>query len=387
MGHVLTVQCKLNVSDEQRESINDTLQAFAEACNFVHQNTPESFGNAMRLQTLMYQNVRARFGLSANLTCQVMIRVAGNRKAAKATKSTIKTFRPTSIGYDARIFSFRERDWTASLTLLHGRERFTLAIRNYQQGLLAGKTPKSCTLAKRKDGSFYVNIQIESPAPDPYSGEKVIGIDLGRRDIAHTSEGQSFSGETITCLRDHYSKVRASIQKKASKGTRSTRRRARAILKRLSGRERRFQTWRNHTISHRLVQHAFKHKAILALEDLTGIRSRANLQPRNKTERRRGNSWAFYQLRFFLEYKARKYGVPLVLVNPAYTSQMCHRCYRIGLRTGKAFVCTYCDLKCDADLNGAINISLLGAAVTRPDRGPVLACSRDQGCQKPPALA
>ncbi|WP_311736813.1 zinc ribbon domain-containing protein [Streptomyces sp. TLI_185] len=44
------------------------------------------------------------------------------------------------------------------------------------------------------------------------------------------------------------------------------------------------------------------------------------------------NSWAFAQLAAFIEYKARRVGVPLVYVDPAYTSQECSRCHHIDKR-------------------------------------------------------
>ena len=78
---------------------------------------------------------------------------------------------------------------------------------------------------------------------------------------------------------------------------------AKRLLKRLSGKERRFQTWVNHSISRAIINRAIKTNSAIAIEDLTGIRKRTNKQPRNKAERRRSNSWAFYQLRLFLEYK------------------------------------------------------------------------------------
>ncbi|MEB3883175.1 IS200/IS605 family accessory protein TnpB-related protein, partial [Lyngbya sp. CCY1209] len=79
----------------------------------------------------------------------------------------------------------------------------------------------------------------------------------------------------------------------------------------------RYQTWVNHNISRRIVDSAYSANQAIALEDLTGIRERTNLQRRSKTERRRSNSWAFYQLRMFIDYKATAKGVPVVLVNPA----------------------------------------------------------------------
>jgi IS605 OrfB family transposase len=68
-------------------------------------------------------------------------------------------------------------------------------------------------------------------------------------------------------------------------------------LRRLSGREQRFQKWLNHNISKQLVQEAKQIGADLAFEDLTNIRESLNKKPRSKTERRRTNNWAFYQLR------------------------------------------------------------------------------------------
>jgi hypothetical protein len=46
----------------------------------------------------------------------------------------------------------------------------------------------------------------------------------GRRDIAVTSEGDTWSGQDIQQVRDKFNRVRASVQKRASKGTRSSRR-------------------------------------------------------------------------------------------------------------------------------------------------------------------
>jgi len=121
----------------------------------------------------------------------------------------------------------------------------------------------------------------------------------------------------------------------------------------------------------------------IALEDLMGIRERTNREPRTKTERRRSNAWAFYQLRSVLAYKCVAAGVPLVLVNPAYTSQMCHTCLHMGERSGKKFAClnAACRWCGDADLNGAKNIAVMGLLLNAP-HGPWSSCpvaGRSQG--------
>ena len=303
MEQVLTLVCKLNPAPQQVAQIEATLKAFADAYNYANEQVKPQITSKTTIQNLVYQDLRSLFGLSANLAVRACARVGANRKTAKQKNKPVKFFKPTSADYDARIFAFRQKDWTVSLTLCDGREHIKLDVGNYQRGKLKGKKPTSAQLCKHRDGSYYIHIQIKDEVPEPLKPTNVIGVDFGRRDIAVTSNGDKWDGKQITEVRDRYAKVRASLQQKASKGTRSTRRRARRILQRLSGRERRFQQWLNHQISYRLIQQAKANKAAVAIENLTGIRERTNSQPRNKVERRRSNSWSFYQLRSFLEYK------------------------------------------------------------------------------------
>ncbi|GGY01396.1 hypothetical protein GCM10010384_01190 [Streptomyces djakartensis] len=61
----------------------------------------------------------------------------------------------------------------------------------------------------------------------------------------------------------------------------------------------------------------------IALEELTGIRERVRLR---KPQRATHSSWSFAQLGQFIAYKARRAGVPVVYVDPAYTSRTCAEC-------------------------------------------------------------
>ena len=178
------------------------------------------------------------------------------------------------------------------------------------------------------------------------------------------------------------------MQRKATQGTRTPRRRCREILKRLSGREQRYQAWLNHNISKAIIDEAKQTQSFVAIEDLTGIRERTNQKPRSKTERRRSNSWAFYQLRSFLEYKGVKEGIEVIAVNPAYTSQTSHCCLHIGIRTEKKFKCSnkQCGRLGDADSNGSKMIALVGQSVRLPGGSALLSCTVKLGLQKAAAL-
>ncbi|MGA5136029.1 IS200/IS605 family accessory protein TnpB-related protein [Streptomyces azureus] len=68
-----------------------------------------------------------------------------------------------------------------------------------------------------------------------------------------------------------------------------------------------------------------------SLEDLTGVRERVRLR---KSRRATHSSWSFHQLGQFIAYRARKVGVPVVHVDPAYTSVPAPSAATSAQRTG-----------------------------------------------------
>jgi IS605 OrfB family transposase len=142
----------------------------------------------------------------------------------------------------------------------------------------------------------------------------------------------------------------------------------------------------NHQISKRIVAEAERTGRGIAVEDLGGIRGRVRLR---KPQRATLHSWAFAQLGQFLAYKAEQVGVVFVQVDPAYTSQQCHRCGSIdkkNRRSQASFICGRCGFVGHADHNAARNIAQRGVVcwgeVMRPDAAPTLAASQG-GSSKP----
>jgi IS605 OrfB family transposase len=369
MTQSLSVKCKLIVPVEFRLKVDETLRGFADACNQILDVAKrDNCWNTTKLHHKVYKPVREATGLKANHVCQAIRRVINNAKAVKQ----IHKFRPTSISLDIRTFKYVESEQVVGITLKCGRIDFQLSIGGYQIALLRGQTLTSATLNKSKQGEYYINFVVELETPPTGKTPKVIGVDLGRRDIATTSTGKSWNGSQLQSVRARFSKVRANVQRKRSRNSRR-------LQRRLNGRERRFQEWLNHNISKQLVTEAKQSGSALAFEDLTGIRESLNVKPRSKTERRRTNNWAFYQLRLFVNYKAAVAGVLVVFVPPAYTSQTCSRCRHVhpekgkSYRNGKQFKCGHCAFEHDADINAAINIADLGGAVSLP-RSPGMTC-------------
>lgn len=366
MTQSISVKCKLIVPSNIRPQVDETLEGFADACNQILVIAKkEKCYNTTKLHHLVYKPVRAATGLKANHVCQAIRRVVGNSKAVKQ----VHVFRPTSIALDVRTFKYVEDGQTVGITLKSGRVNFKLSIGGYQIALLRGQILTSATLNKTRQGDYYINFVVEIGTPPTGKTPKIIGIDLGRRDIATTSTGKAWNGSKLQTTRAKFSRVRASLQSKRTIG-------ARRLLKRLSGKEARFQKNINHTISRHLVNEAKQSRSAIAFEDLTGIRDSAKVK--GFEQRRAHHSWAFYQLRLFTNYKAAIAGVPIILVNPRYTSKTCHSCMHIGNRQAKSFKCV--NVKCgwagDADHNAANVISLLGGSVSIPER-PFLSCLLD----------
>lgn len=193
----LTVKCKLVLSDEERAAIDATMEAFAAACNDAIAVGREIGSTSnVRIHGECYYDLREKHGLTANLAVRAIARAAGILKVKKRKNSTV---RPTSIDYDARIFSFRESDWTVSLSTVNGRIRVPIDIGDYQRDLLRGRKPTSAVVFKARTGGYYVGIHVdvETPPPDLEEEHGWIGVDLGIVQLATLDDGTAFSAEQV----------------------------------------------------------------------------------------------------------------------------------------------------------------------------------------------
>src|SRR5262249_56729084 len=119
----------------------------------------------------------------------------------------------------------------------------------------------------------------------------------------------------------------------------------------------RFQKDTNHCISKALVKKAAVSRKAIALEDLSGIQARTTVRREHRYER---HSWAFFQLRQYISYKAAQAGVAVYLVDPRNTSRICSacgHCEQANRKSQAEFLCQRCGFATNADYNAALNIS------------------------------
>jgi putative transposase len=267
-----------------------------------------------------------------------------------------------SIRYDARTYRLMSLD-RVSLNTLQGRVVCKMILGKRQHDMLVDPAWKigGADLTWRR-GTYYLNVTQSKDTPPVIETSDTIGIDLGVVQLATDSTGEPFSGTKVHEVRIRYHKRRSVLQRV---GTRSAKRR----LKKLSGRERRFQKDANHRIAKALVHKAVQSRKALALEDLTGISERTTVRRENRYER---HAWAFYHLRMYIAYKAAWAGIPVRFVDPRNTSRTCNQCghcEKANRQHQSSFKCQQCGFCLNADINAALNISRV--AVKQPLVAPV----------------
>jgi len=129
-----------------------------------------------------------------------------------------------------------------------------------------------------------------------------------------------------------------------------------------------FNKWRRvvnaemHNIANEIVRVAKQYNSVIAFENLQNItrtHKRVKGAPRNPFNKALRKS-QYRNLKQLVEYKANFEGLPVVEVNPAYTSQTCHVCGKVD----SSFRLDQASFKCDCgnEMNADINASLVIAS-------------------------
>ncbi|MEW5747626.1 MAG: IS200/IS605 family accessory protein TnpB-related protein, partial [Candidatus Thermoplasmatota archaeon] len=172
-----------------------------------------------------------------------------------------------------------------------------------------------------------VVIAFRKGAPRPYEPEVVLSLDTNERSM----DGVLASKERITPVKADYSDVaeiqsrhhdrRRRLQRKKAHDRRTSRR----LCRREGRREHDRVEHRMHQVADAVLRFAEDEKAAIVLEDLRGAPRRG----RDKVLNRRLSSWPRRKLHQIIEYKAEWRGVPVVKVDPRYSSRTCPICGRI----------------------------------------------------------
>lgn len=351
----LTAKVKLLTTPEQRVSLLATLERANEACNYISEVAwgTQTF-RQFSLHKLVYFQVREKYALTAQMAIRCEGKVADSYKLDKKRK---RNFRPHgAIAYDARILKWKLSSFSVSIWTLTGRQEMLYTTGTRQLEWLKFQQGESDLVYS--GGEFYLLTTCEVPEPTPEDVEGYLGVDMGIVELATDSLGTSYSGGQVKRIRRKHRRLRRSLQKC---GTRSAKRK----LKKLSGKEARFGKNTNHIVSKAVVATAKHNRLGVAVENLTGITRRVRVK---KAQRDDLTSWAFHELKSFLEYKCRLAGIPLVEVDPRNSSRtcsVCGHCDKGNRKTQAEFLCQVCGYADNADRNAAVNLAARGG-IKRP---------------------
>ena len=219
---------------------------------------------------------------------------------------------------------------------------------------------------------IYVSVAIQDKTETKV--EHYLGVDRNTTGhcavIAMPENGKVYKlGKKAFHVHRKYKKIRAKLQSKnAKKKLKKIRHREKNIIKDI-----------NHKVSRKIVDLATKNNCGIKLEKLEGIRKnkkRSNKKNKSGESFKSSiNTWEFYQLQSMIEYKSKICGIPVVYIDPRYTSQKCSRCGLIGNRDKKKFSCP-CGHVDHADANAAFNIAA-SASLNNTESNDQLLIDRD----------
>ena len=285
----------------------------------------------------------------------------------KAYRRRLRKGRKTKVPYVKRLF-LRAENQSYSLDRESGRLRIPIRAREgvmiilplaeWHRSFLSDPSWQLGSLTIAPDR---VILTIRKESHLPYEPAAAIALDTNE-DSLDGVEARASWARVITIPYDGVREVQATHfrrRRRLAKKKAHDQRVKKRLLGREGTRERNRVQQRLHRVTNALVQVASEAKAAIVLENLklhgAGHRSRRM--------NRRLSSWPRGELHRQIVYKAALAGVPIIKVNPAWTSKTCPVCgARRRDRVGQDFVCSVCDWEMDRQHNAACNILLSALA-------------------------
>jgi putative transposase len=282
---------------------------------------------ALKTHTLSSKDVK-QFGLKSIIANQILRKYSRNRKAKRVNHVVL-----TIPGHGIKVNKEKREMYISSLKLT-----LSYSFRNDFEKV---------NQIEIDEEYAYISVSVpEKPAIEPKTW---IGIDTNTTGhvavMANPQTGKVWKlGKKAQHIHEKYKEIRRKLQKKKKY----------KLLKRIKNKESRIIRDINHKVSRKIVEIAKENEAGIKIEKLAGIR---NNKRHTKSFNYALNSWSFYQLQKFIEYKAKLEGIPVTYVEPKNTSKECSRCGSIGIREGKIFKCPICGHVDHADVNASFNIA------------------------------
>ena len=306
---------------------------------------------------LAYKDFReGRPGLYAKHLVSTFEVAAGILKNHRRRLRTGRTVRPPYVKRlmmkaENQAYKLDRKEGIVDLPVRAGLHiKFKLVVSRYHRRYLDDEAYSLGSLTLLPDKAV---IAFRRISPKPYAPKSVLSLDTNERSLdgvfIREGSGAAVKAEfpDIAIIQQRHHDRRKRLQKKKA----NDRRTARALCKREGKREHNRVEYGLHEVANTILSFAKSQESAIVLEDLTGIKHK-----KNKDMNRRLSMWPRRKLHQIIEYKAEDEGIPIVKVDPRYSSRKCPMCESIQhSRMGAEFECE-CGWHMDRHINASINL-------------------------------
>lgn len=340
----LTYNIELEVDSATKEQIVKTLSVQREIVNFVSSNIVKNKIplNLKLVHDFNYKLMKEQFpGVPSQILIKCEQEALASHKTLKKNKHKTKVIGKSglSLRLDKRLYS--KFTQTGIRVTVGGEKRADLKFKLYPKVVeMFAKYKPADPLLFVRDNRVFLSTTFEIPEILP-KDDSVLGIDLGMRRLATTSDGNSIKSTEYLKGKRKIRYLKRCLQAKKTKS-------AARHLRKIKRKEHHFSKNYIHHLANEILK---TDKSILVMEDLTKIKKKKHKHQNINAK----SQIPFFMLRQILTYKAPRSGKTVATVNPAYTSKEDCRGLDYGVRRGCRYYAVD-DRVLDADWNAAINI-------------------------------
>lgn len=369
-----TIQFKVGELNKGKEelldkSLNTSILAVKD---FIQLSIKNNTTSKNTLHHLGYKEIRNKYNLPACVIIQAKDKACEIVKSWKTNKRrlnksiSIPEPKALSIRYNNVVFDVIKTDnkmfnFWISFGIKKGKSgkhdcRIYIPLivnsdyqKEYLTDLINQKYKKGSADLVKKGNDYYFNIVLKKEVEfNQKNNYQPVGVDVGINNLAVANiNGKPlfFNGQRAIATKKHINKVKAIYQSRNNL----------KILTAIKGNEKNYFNHINHEISSKIVNKAKELKnPVIVMEDLTHIIESTKVK---KKQRYIHQTWAFKKLQLMIQYKALWNSIPVVYIQPQYTSQVCPKCLSTNKRIKSNYKCLHCGYENNADLVGAINIT------------------------------
>ncbi|WP_407301627.1 IS200/IS605 family element RNA-guided endonuclease TnpB [Clostridium botulinum] len=210
---------------------------------------------------------------------------------------------------------------------------------------------KSCTISQIPSGKYYISILVDTENIQLPKIDKKVGIDVGLKEFAITSDGEFFGNpKWLRKSEKRLKKLQKNLsrKKKGSNNRRKARLKVAKLYEKIVNQRKDFL--------HKLSMQIISENQAIVIEDL-----KVSNMLKNHRLAKAISEISWYEFRRMLEYKADWYGRKIIVAPPNYaSSQLCSSCGNKSNQTKnlscRTYICPVCGMIMDRDLNASKNL-------------------------------